>query len=52
LAYELYNLQGVILKKGKIKKKISLYEIEDGIYYLKLIDLDSQHSISKTIIKF
>lgn len=52
LSYELIDIRGEIVQTGKLEatSKIDL-ETEGGLYYLKVVDLDSGYTYSKSFVQ-
>ncbi|HBY68427.1 MAG TPA: hypothetical protein DEG69_12125, partial [Flavobacteriaceae bacterium] len=53
LSYQFYNVTGQEIGKGLVSNTmntISIAQFSEGVYFLKLIDLDSDSSITKKIV--
>lgn len=49
--YKIYSLNGILISQGVLTKKINVYQLNKGIYLLKIFDENSNEYSVKKIIK-
>jgi len=53
LVFNLFDISGKKIKSGNVsnsENRISLYQIQSGMYFLQLLEVESQREITKKII--
>ena len=49
--YKIYSINGVLVKKGIVTKKLNISELSKGLYLIKVTNLDQTEFLIKKLIK-